>query len=566
MNGNLYEAKNTDKCEFILKGSNQAINLGTINNTWDQVFIPTANQPISGGLTSLLPRHYYFYKPDNQVELRVSSSYISQNSDHPELFIFYLEETIGNRGMIGIKANCDNNSLSADQLEFASKYDFLKKTGDHVRVYENGQMVTYNSDGTVKVTAMTQIQFNQKLANLKAGLLHDGVATIYEKTSSGYKVHLNYGKDVLVKEGYEENGTAKDKSEQLIEEKLNALLANVPDLEVLRQGAESGVFNDGKKIVIKDLPWYEFAFEIINSGRQFLRDAEIPENYWNSANAQYAPNWLNTPPYVTGVGNGIIEELKSIPMLIDFGIEIATNEPLRTKTWNSMKDLSWQDIKDGLYNQVTSTIDTLLAGTDNSWHSGGKITVEVASMFFGVGFIKKGADAAKDVVAKNIDDIAEEVEKRAAKKLQGEGKFSITKLDDYLKNISTRNPAGAVGSPPRVYQESVTTGIEYELKGGANSKIWADGLDKSTGTVIEAKYISNPSASPFVEGSSCYPPVRQKILDEVTDEFRRYADIIKDPNTPLTQIEIFVSDASGVPYFQKLLNDFSIPGKVTGKP
>ena len=146
------------------------------------------------------------------------------------------------------------------------------------------------------------------------------------------------------------------------------------------------------------------------------------------------------------------------------------------------------------------------------------------------------------------------------------GKFSITKLDDYLKNITTRNPAGAVGSPPRVYQESVTTGIEYELKGGSNSKIWADGLDKSTGTVIEAKFISNPNASPFVEGSSCYPPVRQKILDQVTDEFRRYSEIIKDPNTPLVQLEVFVSDASGVPYFQKLLNDFSIPGKVTVKP
>lgn len=84
--------------------------------------------------------------------------------------------------------------------------------------------------------------------------------------------------------------------------------------------------------------------------------------------------------------------------------------------------------------------------------------------------------------------------------------------------------------------------------------------------MIEAKYISNPSSSPFVEGSSCFPPVRQKILDEVTDEFRRYADIIKDPNTPLTQLEVFVSDASGVPYFQKLLNDFGIPGKVTVKP
>jgi hypothetical protein len=86
--------------------------------------------------------------------------------------------------------------------------------------------------------------------------------------------------------------------------------------------------------------------------------------------------------------------------------------------------------------------------------------------------------------------------------VQGAGKFSITKLDDYLKAISTRNPAGAVGSAPRVYQEGVAGALEYEIKGGANAKIWADGLDKTTGTVIEAKYISNTSTSPFVEGSS----------------------------------------------------------------
>jgi hypothetical protein len=53
---------------------------------------------------------------------------------------------------------------------------------------------------------------------------------------------------------------------------------------------------------------------------------------------------------------------------------------------------------------------------------------------------------------------------------------------------------------------------------------------------------------------------------QVTDEFRRYAEVIKDPNTPLIQLEVFVSDASATPYFQKLLNDFSIPGKVTVKP
>jgi hypothetical protein len=156
----------------------------------------------------------------------------------------------------------------------------------------------------------------------------------------------------------------------------------------------------------------------------------------------------------------------------------------------------------------------------------------------------------------------------ASKKLaKGSGKtFDVSKLQQWIKNISTRNPAGAAGSAPRVYQERVAGLLEYEIKGADNVKIWADGVDQATGKVIEAKYISNPGASPFVEGSSCYPPVRQKIVEQVTDEFDRYSKIIKDPQTPLIELEVTISDAQAKPFFEKLLKDFDIPGQVVVKP
>jgi len=153
-----------------------------------------------------------------------------------------------------------------------------------------------------------------------------------------------------------------------------------------------------------------------------------------------------------------------------------------------------------------------------------------------------------------------------AKGAKGGKVFNASHLDDYLKTIPTRNPSGAVGSAPRVYQERVVGALEYEIKTESGIKVWADGIEKKTGTVLEAKYVSDPSSSPFIEGSSCYPPVRQKILDEVTDEFRRYGEIIKDSNTPLMEIEVFTNNSDAVPYFQKLINDFNIPGKVTVKP
>jgi hypothetical protein len=167
---------------------------------------------------------------------------------------------------------------------------------------------------------------------------------------------------------------------------------------------------------------------------------------------------------------------------------------------------------------------------------------------------------------RKLDDylVSKGIVKRLAK--GGAKTFDASKFQQWIGNISTRNASGAAGSAPRVYQERVAGLLEYEIKGGDNVKIWADGVDQATGKVIEAKYISNPGASPFVEGSSCYPPVRQKIVEQVTDEFDRYSKIIKDRQTPLTELEVTISDIQAKPFFEKLLKDFDIPGRVVVKP
>lgn len=183
--------------------------------------------------------------------------------------------------------------------------------------------------------------------------------------------------------------------------------------------------------------------------------------------------------------------------------------------------------------------------------------------------LKKGLKSkVTDDVLELVDDAGnifakgDEAVKTFLKKFDN---FSVAKFDNYIKNIKTRNPAGAPDAPFRKYQEKVAGLKEYELTGG-NSKIWADGVDRNTGKVLESKFIGNPSTSPFIPGSSAPQFLRDKITNEIRGEFQRYADIIKNADTPMTQLEVITNNPAATEFFEKLLREFDIPATVIVKP
>ena len=161
--------------------------------------------------------------------------------------------------------------------------------------------------------------------------------------------------------------------------------------------------------------------------------------------------------------------------------------------------------------------------------------------------VAKGDDAVKTFAKKTAD-------------------FTVQKFDDYVANIAKRNPAGNVNDPRRIYQERVAGLQEFEIKGGNNSKIWADGLDRSTGSVLEAKHIGNPGASPYIPGSSAPQFIRDQIIGQFRDELRRYADIIADPNSPLTKLDVITNNQAAKEFIENLLREYNIPGEVIIRP
>ncbi len=78
--------------------------------------------------------------------------------------------------------------------------------------------------------------------------------------------------------------------------------------------------------------------------------------------------------------------------------------------------------------------------------------------------------------------------------------------------------------------------------------------------------MEKPERSPFIPDSNIPPFIRDKIVGEVEDEFRRYAAVLHDSNTPAKGLEVIINDPRAVPFFERLLKKYNIPGSVVVKP
>ena len=105
---------------------------------------------------------------------------------------------------------------------------------------------------------------------------------------------------------------------------------------------------------------------------------------------------------------------------------------------------------------------------------------------------------------------------------------------------------------------------EIRIRDGGE-EIWVDGINLKTGQLLEAKFIENPVHSPYISNSQIPAFIRAKIIGEVENEFRRYAAIIKDQNTPVTGLKVIVNLEEVVPFFTELMTRFNIPGLVVVK-
>ena len=131
--------------------------------------------------------------------------------------------------------------------------------------------------------------------------------------------------------------------------------------------------------------------------------------------------------------------------------------------------------------------------------------------------------------------------------------------------IQTARKRPTRNAPEAYRYQQRQAGPEEVLVQGGGEQVWADGARMDQARLVEAKFIDTPEKSPFIPDSKCNESVRRWVHQELFDEFRRYAAVITDPNTPAVALEVVTNDARAAPFFESLLHSFNLPGEVVIK-
>ena len=132
-------------------------------------------------------------------------------------------------------------------------------------------------------------------------------------------------------------------------------------------------------------------------------------------------------------------------------------------------------------------------------------------------------------------------------------------FEAWVRQASRRKVQG--DSPAHDFQ-SQHVGKEELLVRGGGEEVWADGYRTTDAVLREVKHVDKPESSPFIEGSRCAAVIREKIRKKELDQFTRYAAVLKDPATPAVELEVLLNDARAVPFFESLMRELGIPGRI----
>jgi len=137
------------------------------------------------------------------------------------------------------------------------------------------------------------------------------------------------------------------------------------------------------------------------------------------------------------------------------------------------------------------------------------------------------------------------------------------KFEEWLAGAA-RTPVR--GESPATRYQVKQAGPDERTVSGGGSTVRADGARTSEALLLEVKHVESPSTSPYVPSSGCSEYVRLKVREELMNQFSRYAAVIRDPATPAVGLEVITNEARAVPYFEALMKEAGVPGRITLSP
>lgn len=134
--------------------------------------------------------------------------------------------------------------------------------------------------------------------------------------------------------------------------------------------------------------------------------------------------------------------------------------------------------------------------------------------------------------------------------------WSSDAVADWFASLPSRPAVG--DTPAMIFQRAVAGPTEYHVQGLGNQSIWLDGIEGTT--AIEAKMVVNPQSSLQLRTA---PAFIQAMYDsQMASEFARLNGVLLDPTNPLTSVEVRVSTQQAAAYWERVLADQGVVGRV----
>lgn len=411
------------------------------------------------------------------------------------------------------KKQTDAKEKTPEELVNAFEKDAIKVS---TFIYQNGQLITLSATGN-KIEPMSDEKFRELLKQIEEGKsFSENAAVVFEKTAAGYKTHVGFKNTLKPKNDKVPN--VKEECAQILEQKANAFLQG-KDLTASVPKPSEGTYTDGKQFSFAiDQSYCSLIRNVVHDAATFIQEAQIPEVYYDDKNPGHAKNWVNTPPLLTGVANGVIEEIKDIPVLVAFGADIAMNPKTRQDLKAGLSKLTSLDgIKAAAKSSLKGWTDKYAQGGDKAWHQAGKdgvmvfSAVKAGALFFGA--FKDGIEKHTDEIADVVDD-AGKVASWAAKFPKFAARLEAWKAlelvveegDGFIKVLSKNGDEIA-----NVFKEGSEEVLEISddfFKATGKNITPIDGINLRTNTgesVVGGGFVKNADGSiGFVEDVSSY--------------------------------------------------------------
>ncbi len=293
---------------------------------------------------------------------------------------------------------------------------------------------TFTIDGNAYTFNIT----SSKSSNADIASARQGV----ENPSHGVVVYLHYDLDEAVM-GYKVEFAPDHFGELTAEEREEARFT-------FKQGIANLVEAYQMAQEVED--WSVVISESVQNLNKQLKEAvasiDLPKGTWYPKDEDYPFYNQHLEPVVAGIVDGALDELKSIPQLINVVTDFATDEEARDQMIAAFEDL---DIKQALDDWIAQK-EEIYSGTDTALrdHEAGKDGVATAVFLATAGAsavktIKRGADYVKD--------LASRIKKLGTNKIL----TSFDEVSNYLikygklpSNYVTKSEAKALGWQPKL--------------------------------------------------------------------------------------------------------------------